>query len=132
MSPIANMLIQIKNAQSAGLESIAVPFSKMKLKIAEILKNRGYLEEVESKKRKALRKEVPFLAIRLKYTDGVGVINGIKFISKPSRRMYAGKDDLRQVRSGFGFSVISTPNGIMTGDEAKKAGVGGEMLFEIW
>jgi len=126
------MLIQIKNAQSAGLESVAVPFSIIKLKIAEILKSKGLIEEVESKKRKAKKTEVPFLAIRLKYTDGVGVINGIKFVSKPSRRMYAGKADLKPIRSGFGFSVISTPKGVMTGDEAKKAGVGGEMLFEMW
>jgi small subunit ribosomal protein S8 len=132
MSPIANMLIQIKNAQSAGLETIDVPFSAMKFKIAEILKKKGFIEEVENKKKKAHKAEVSFLDLKLKYTDGKGAINGIKLVSKPSRRIYAGKSDLKSVKSGFGISVISTPKGIMTGDEARKAGVGGEIIFEIW
>ena len=132
MSPIANMLIQLKNAQSAGLENVAVPYSEMKNKIAEILKEKKFIEEVEVKKRKGRKSEISFLSIKLKYDDGVGAIDGIKFISKPSRRMYAGKADLKPVKSGFGVSVISTPKGIMTGDDAKKAGVGGEMIFEIW
>lgn len=132
MSPIANMLIQLKNAQSAGLESIAVPFSEIKLKISEILKDKGFIEDVEKKKRKAHKAEVDYLDINLKYEDGKGAINGIKLISKPSRRMYAGKNDLKQVKSGFGLSIISTPKGVMTGSDAKKAGVGGEIIFEIW
>jgi small subunit ribosomal protein S8 len=132
MSPIANMLVQIKNAQSAGLENVAVPFSEMKFRIAEILKNKGFIENVEKKKKKAHKVEVDFLNIELKYKDGVGAINDIKLISKPSRRMYAGKEALRQVKSGYGISVISTSKGLMTGDDAKKNGIGGETIFEIW
>lgn len=128
--PIANMLIQLKNAQSAGLDNIAVPYSKIKLQIAELLKRKGFVEEVENKKRKSNKSEVPFLSIKLKPSGDS--ITGIKLISKPSRRIYAGKINLTPVKSGFGISVVSTPKGIMTGDEAKKAGTGGEVLFEIW
>lgn len=132
MSPITDMLIRIKNAQSAGLENVSVPYSKMKSEIAEVLKNKGFIEEVESKKRKARRVEVQFLDLKLKYTDGQGAISGVKFISKPSRRRYTGRSELKPVKSGFGVSVVSTSKGIMTGEEAKKAKVGGEVLFEIW
>jgi len=132
MSPIANMLIQIKNAQSARLENVAVPYSEIKFKIAEILAAKGFIESVEKKKRKAKKAEVAFISLKLKYNEGEDAIKGIKLISKPSRRMYAGKNDLKPVRSGYGLSVVTTPNGVMTGDDAKKAGVGGEVIFEIW
>lgn len=132
MSPIANMLIQIKNAQSIGREDISIPFSAMKMRIAEILKENGYLENVENKKKKGRKAELPYLNLRLKYIDGRGTIKGIKLISKPSRRVYASKADLKPVKSGIGLSVVSTPRGVMAGKEAKKHGIGGEILFEIW
>ena len=68
----------------------------------------------------------------MKYENGVGSVTDIKMVSKPSRRMYSGKEELRPVKNGYGISVVSTSKGIMTGGDAKKAGVGGEMLFEIW
>ena len=68
----------------------------------------------------------------LKYENGVGAIGGIKMISKPSRRVYVGKDDLKPIRNGYGISVISTSKGLMTGDDAKKAGIGGEIICEVW
>lgn len=132
MSPIANMLVQLKNAQSRGLEEVVLPFSKIKFSIAEILKNKGFISEVEKKKRKMKKAEVDILYIRLKYNNGIGAIDDVKLISKPSRRVYTGRDELRQVKNGYGVSVISTSKGLMTGEDARKAGIGGELIFEIW
>jgi small subunit ribosomal protein S8 len=132
MSPIANMLTQIKNAQSRGQEGVVLPFSKMTLGVAEILKNKGFVGGVEKKTRKMKKSEVSILGVELKYENGVGAIGGIKMISKPSRRVYVGKDDLKPVRNGYGISVVSTSKGLMTGDDAKKAGIGGEIICEVW
>lgn len=132
MSPIANMLTQIKNAQSRSQEGIVLPFSKMTFGIAEILKNKGFVGGVEKKTRKMNKSEVNILGVELKYENGVGAIGGIKMISKPSRRVYAGKDDLKPVKNGYGISIISTSKGLMTGDEAKKAKIGGEIICEVW
>jgi len=127
MSPIANMLVQLKNAQQAGREDVVVPFSKMKLEIAKVLKDKGFVAEVEKKTQKGKKVEHNILSIKLN-----GGIGGINLVSKPSRKMYAGKSDLKLVRSGFGIAVVSTSKGIMAGEDAKKAGIGGEVLFEIW
>ncbi len=132
MSPIANMLVQIKNAQAVSAERVSIPFSAMKFEISKILKEKKFISDVEKKKRKLRKAEVNFLDIMLKYEDGVGAINGIKLISKPSRRMYAKKGELKPVKSGYGISVISTSKGLMTGEDSKKAGLGGELIFEIW
>ena len=132
MSPIANMLTQIKNAQSRGKEEIVLPFSKMTLGIAEILKSRGFVGGVEKKTRKTKKSEVNILGVELKYENGIGAISDIKLISKPSRRVYVGKDDLKPVRNGYGISIISTSKGLMAGDDARKAGIGGEIICEVW
>ena len=126
------MLTQIKNAQSRGKEEVVLPFSKMTLGIAEILKNKGFVGSVEKKVRKMKKSEISILGVGLKYENGVGAISNIKLISKPSRRVYAGKDDLKPVRNGYGISIISTPKGLMTGDEARKMGIGGEIICEVW
>ena len=132
MDPISNMLTQIKNAQMVSLEQTVVPFSKMKWKIASLLKDAGYLASVDRKKKKAKKAEHEYLELSLKYTEGQGAISGIKIVSKPSRHMYAKADELKPIRSGFGISVVSTSKGIMTNKEARKEGLGGEVLFEIW
>lgn len=121
------MLVQIKNAQAIGREEVAMPFSKLKHDVATVLQHEGYLKSVEKKQKKMHKAEVPYLHLAL-----TGTIVGIRLVSKPSRRQYAGKDELANVRSGYGVSVVSTSKGIMTGDAARKAGVGGEVLFEIW
>ena len=126
------MLTQIKNAQARGHAETVLPFSKIKFEIAQILKNKNFISEVEKKKKKTKKSEVGLLAIGLKYDNGTGAINGIKLISKPSRKVYAGKEKLKPVKSGYGISVVSTSKGIMAGDDARKAGVGGEVLFEVW
>ncbi len=132
MSPIANMLTQIKNAQSRGKEEVVLPFSKTTLGIAEILKNKGFIGSIEKKIRKMKKSEISILGVELKYESGVGAIGGIKMISKPSRRVYAGKGDLKPVKDGYGISIISTSRGLMTGDDARKARIGGEIICEVW
>ena len=128
MSPISNMLIQIKNAQAVGKTEVMIPFSNLKFAIVTLLQKEGYVGNIEKKKKIAKKAEVPYLAVALK----PGAILGMRFISKPSRRMYAGKDGMKKVKSGYGISVVSTSRGIMTGAEAHKAGIGGEVIFEIW
>lgn len=147
MDPISDMLIRIKNAQAVGHEKVSVPSSKVKLRIAEILKSAGYLDEVEKRKRpvrpanvraedqkseKVNLKEHEYLDLTLKYYDNQGALNGIKIISKPSRRMYIQAKDIKPVRSGFGLAIISTPKGIMNSKEARKENVGGEIICEVW
>lgn len=128
MSPISNMLVQIKNAQAVGKTEVMIPFSNLKFAIATVLQKEGYVGSIEKKKKKAKKAEVPYLAVALK----PDAIRGMRFVSKPSRRMYADKDRMQKVKSGFGISVVSTSRGVMTGAEAHKAGIGGEVIFEIW
>ena len=132
MYTIGNMLIQLKNAQAARHERVLIPFSKIKFEIAKVLKDKNFIQNVEIKKKKSKKSEYSYLDLRLKYNDGQGAINGIKFLSKPSRRLYFKNEDIKSVKSGYGIMVISTPKGIMSGDEAKKQNVGGEAIAEIW
>jgi small subunit ribosomal protein S8 len=132
MDPISDMLIRIKNAQLARHDQVSVPFSIMKFKIANILKDAGFISGIERKKKKTKKTEHENLALTLKYIDDAGAINNIKIISRPSRRMYIKAKDIKQVRSGYGVAVISTPKGIMNSKEARKSNLGGELLFEIW
>lgn len=131
-SPISDMLIRIKNAQAAGAERVLVPHSGIKFQIANILKEEGYLAEVSKKKHKARKAEHDWLDLELKSTDGSLTISGVKIVSKPSRHLYIAAKDIRSVRSGYGIAVLSTSKGVMTSKEARKQGVGGEILFEIW
>ncbi|MDP2695883.1 MAG: 30S ribosomal protein S8 [bacterium] len=123
-----DLLTKIKNAQQAEKEKLKVPYNKMDSFIADILVKEGYIESASKKGRLPKR----ILDIKLKYQDGKGVINGVKFVSKPSRRIYAGYHDLRAVKQGYGSGLISTSKGIMTIAEARKAKLGGELLFQIW
>ena len=122
--PIADLLIRIQNASRVGKASISVPFSKMKLAIADVLSKEGYVGAPD-KKNYALN-------IPLSYKNGRPVITGVKRLSKLSRRTYMGVRDVRPVRAGHGLLVLSTPKGIMTGAQARAQRVGGEALFEIW
>ena len=133
VDPIANMLIQIKNAQLVNKGQVLIPSSKMKFKIAQILKESGFIGEIEKKKRKTKKAEFEYLSISLKYNDDKeSGINGFKIISKPSRHMYIGAKDIKPVRSGYGIAVISTSKGVMSSKEARKQNLGGEILFEVW
>jgi small subunit ribosomal protein S8 len=123
-----NLLIRLQNAQMAKKTTFKAPFSKMDLAIAELLERMHYVDAVAKKGRMPKRN----IEVRLKYKDGKGIIRGIKLISKPSLRRYAKYQELRRVKNGFGAVVVSTSKGIMTGEEAKKEKLGGQILFEIW
>ena len=127
--PIADFLTRIRNAAAAKHQRVDVPASKLKAEIARILKDEGYLvnfKVVEEKGKKTLR-------VFLRYTsDRRSVITDLKRISRPGSRRYVGKADIRTVVGGMGISIVSTPRGLMTGHAARKEGVGGEMLCEVW
>jgi len=120
-----NLLIKIKNAQEAGKDSLKVPFSKMDLAIAELLSKQGYLKDAESKGKTIKR------TIKINLKEGKA-IKGIKLVSRPSRRLYAGYRDIKSVKSGYGMGVVSTSKGIMSDKEARKQKLGGQLLFQIW
>lgn len=133
MDTIANMLTQIRNSQSAGKAEVVVPLSKIKMAIAKILEDKNYIKSA----RKETEGNIPKIRITLKYekigaNKSVPAISEITRISKLGKRIYAGKNEIGKVKSGFGISIISTSRGVMTGDEAKKLGVGGEVICEIW
>jgi small subunit ribosomal protein S8 len=128
MDSISNMLITMKNGGKAGKESVFFPYSKMKLAILECLKKEGYVSAVAKK----VRKDIPVLEAELIYIDKKPKIGEVERISKQSRRIYFGMKDIHTVRSGSGLLVLSTPKGILSGRDARKAQTGGEALFRIW
>jgi small subunit ribosomal protein S8 len=127
--PIADMLTRIRNAARAKHPRVDLPSSKLKVEIARILKDEGYLANfkvVEDKGRKSLR-------VFLRYTpDRRSVITDLRRVSKPGSRRYVGKVDIRPAVGGMGISILSTPRGLMTGRVARKEGIGGELLCEVW
>lgn len=130
MDVLANMLITIKNGGSARKETVLVPFSKFKASVAKALLDAGYIGGYEKKDR---QKGGAVLEIQLQYDDrDQPKMTHIKRISKPSRRLYAGVKDIYEVKHGRGLLFLSTPKGILTGDQAKTEQVGGELLFELW
>ncbi len=129
--PIADMLTRIRNAAKIRKAEVFIPFSKMKLEIAKILKREGFISDFEEIKKDDEHK-FGGLNLVLKYEDGVSVITGIKKISKPGRRVYAVKEKLPVVVNDYGIAIISTSAGIMTNRQAKKAGLGGEIICEIY
>ena len=128
--PIADMLTRIRNANTAKHDTVDVPSSKMKLAIAEILLNEGYIQKYELTDAGSFKN----IHITLKYGEDKNekIISGLKRISKPGLRVYAGKDELPKVLGGLGSAIISTNNGVITDKEARKAGVGGEVLAFVW
>ena len=127
--PIADMLTRIRNANSQKFKTVDVPSSKMKKAIAETLLEEGYIksfEEIDDNVQGIIR-------ITLKYDEkGNRVIAGLKRISKPGLRIYASKDELPKVLNGLGVAIVSTSKGVMTDKEARKAGIGGEVLAYVW
>ncbi|WP_038055019.1 30S ribosomal protein S8 [Thermodesulfobacterium hydrogeniphilum] len=127
--PIADMLIRIKNALMARHKTVVIPASKIKLEIARILKEEGYIEDFKYINEKPQGK----IEIVLKYDENKRpVIAGVKRVSKPGRRIYMGYKDLPKVLDGLGIAIVSTSQGIMTDHEARRRKVGGEILCEIW
>ncbi|HDG97141.1 MAG TPA: 30S ribosomal protein S8 [Desulfobacterales bacterium] len=127
--PIADMLTRIRNAQRASHESVDIPSSKLKVNIAKVLKSEGYIKNF----RVMPDGKQGILRIFLKYDEqGRPVIEGLKRVSKPSRRVYAGYDDIPKVLNGYGISIVSTSKGIMTDKKARRMKVGGEILCSVW
>jgi small subunit ribosomal protein S8 len=125
--PVADMLTRLRNASQALLPDVEVSHSKMKESIANILKREGYLAEVsvEGQTEKKLK-------LRLKYNGRKGVIAGLRRVSKPGLRRYVGATEIPRVLNGMGIAIVSTPKGVMTGNDAKKQNVGGELVAFVW
>ncbi len=132
MDPIADMLTRIRNAVMVGHAVVAVPYSKINLSVAQILKNEGYVEDVTMTE----EKPAPVISIRLKYwgkrRERKSVITNLKRVSKPGRRIYVAKSEIPWVLSGMGICILTTPKGVMTGQQARREGVGGEVLCLVW
>jgi small subunit ribosomal protein S8 len=127
--PIADMLTRIRNAAMIRHEKVDVPASRLKLEIAKILKEEGFIRAYKILK----DKKQGVLRITLKYTvDNAPIISGIKRISKPGRRVYAGKDEIPSVMGGVGVSILSTSRGIFVDKTCKREKVGGEILCYVW
>lgn len=126
--PIADMLTRIRNAQQAGHPSFTVPRSRIKINIVHILKTEGFVEgyvEDDAGPQGAIK-------VFLKYEGDRGTIRGIQRVSRPSRRVYVGKDDIPRVRNGLGVAILTTPRGLLTDAQARTAGVGGEVICRVW
>jgi len=133
LDPISDMLTRIRNANLARHEEVLVPFSKFKRRIAEIIRGKKFVEKIEEEEIGGRK----FLRIGLKYSkDAEGkkapFIQGLRRVSREGQRIYARREKLPVVKSGFGFSIVSTSKGLMTNDEARKTGYGGEIICEIW
>ena len=129
--PIADMLTRIRNGLMAGHASVAIPLSKSKVEIARILQEEGYIEGY------SVNNEFPpMLHVELKYwgkrRERRSVISKMERVSKPGRRVYVGKSEIPWVLSGMGVAIMSTPKGIMTGQQARRQGMGGEVLCYVW
>ncbi len=130
--PIADMLTRIRNGLGRQQATVAMPYSKVKGDIAEVLKAEGFIEDYEV----LPQSPQAVLVVKLKYVgerrDRRSVITGLTRMSKPGRRMYVGKQEVPWVRSGMGIAILTTSKGVMTGQEARRRGVGGELLCKVW
>lgn len=149
--PIADMLTRMRNALDRQQPTVAMPHSKMKVAIADVLKNEGYIESYEVLPGTAAvatpavgvptvgakpQSKFPTLVIRLRYVGGRrerrSVINGLQRVSSPGRRVYVGKREIPWVLSGLGVSIVTTSRGVMTDQKARQLGLGGELLCKVW
>lgn len=128
MDVISDFLSALKHAAQRGKPSVAIAETTLLKNIGEVLVEAGYLTGVDTQG----RKEKKTLIAAITYVDEAPRVHGVKRISKPSRRVYLGADEIYEVRQGHGTLILSTPEGVMTGSDARKSRVGGEALFEIW
>ena len=126
--PIGDMIARVKNAQSRNHKKVELPSSNFKIKIAEILKNEGFVKDfkVNSENNKNL------LSLELKYHSGNPVINTFERVSKPGRRIFSSADGLPKINNGLGIAIVSTPKGVMTDVDARKQKVGGEIICKVF
>ncbi len=125
---IAELTNNLKVSSLAGKEVVTFPYSKYREAILSTLKSAGFVKSFENKGKKVIKT----IEVELAYEDGKPAIQGVELISKYSRRMYAPKDAIKTVRSGYGALIVTTSKGVMTDREARKAKLGGEVLFKIW
>ena len=126
--PVADMLTRIRNAAAARHTRVLIPASKMKLSIARVLKEEGYVKDIE------ILKDNPqgTLRLTLRYVEKRPVVTQLKRVSKPGLRVYTKRTDIPRVRGGLGIAILSTPRGLMTGTNAYKQGLGGEVVCYVW
>ncbi|MBC7234965.1 MAG: 30S ribosomal protein S8 [Chloroflexi bacterium] len=132
VDPIADMLTRIRNAIAVRQSVVVMPSSRLKVAIAQVLQNEGYIQRFEE-----VRDKFPVLRIYLKYVEGRGrerepVLRGLRRVSKPGCRIYTKRENIPWVRSGLGTVILSTSRGVMSGREARRQNVGGEILCEVW
>lgn len=128
--PISDLLTRIRNAQQAGHASLVVPRSRIKVAIARILKQEGFIHGFVDDPSDGYQGVVK---ISLRYDEeDAGIIRGLLRVSKPGRRVYVGKTDIPRVRNGLGIAILTTPKGVLTDRDARQAGVGGEVLCHVW
>jgi small subunit ribosomal protein S8 len=132
--PIADMLTRIRNAIGAGHTHVSLPSSKLKLALAKILQEEGFIESHEVAQANGVPQ--PVLRLHLKYVgqrrERHPVISGLERVSRPGRRVYVGKGEIPWVLSGLGIAILSTPRGVMTGSRARQQGIGGELICKVW
>lgn len=134
LDPISDMLTRIRNASQAGHSEVLVPFSGFKKKMAELLKKKGFVANAEIVEDESMRKKLRIILKYMKNEKGASLpyIQGLQRVSRQGQRIYAGKENIPFGRGKYGFSIISTSKGLMTNDEARKIGIGGEVICEIW
>ncbi|MFA5062360.1 MAG: 30S ribosomal protein S8 [Patescibacteria group bacterium] len=125
--PIADMLTRIRNASNVHKKEVVVPYSKLKMAIADILVKNGYLIKAEE-----VKETHPQIMLTLKYYNGQPAINNVKRISKPGHRRYVKNEEIQTVLSGFGLAILSTPKGLLTNVEARNMHLGGELICEVF
>ena len=126
--PIADFLTSIRNAAAAKHQRVDVPASKLKSEIARILKEEGYISNYKTQEEDGKQ----ILRVYLKYGGAESAIRDLARISRPGCRVYIGRDEIKRVQGGLGISIMTTPKGVMTGRQARREGVGGEVLCEVW
>jgi small subunit ribosomal protein S8 len=127
--PVGDFLTRIRNAMRARHQKLDVPASKLKAEIARILKEEGYIANYKPAEEDGMK----VIRVYLKYnTNNESVIRDLKRVSRPGCRVYQGKNEIRRVQGGFGIAILTTPKGVMTGRQARREGVGGELLCEVW
>ena len=128
VDPISDMLTRIRNAQAVSHQTVVIPFSKIKLEVAKALERENFIGRIEIKGRKVNK----VMEINLRYEKGEPAITVLKRISKPGKRIYIKKDQIRPIRQDYGISIISTSSGVMSNREAKKKRLGGEVICHVW
>ena len=127
--PIADMITRIRNGGQARLKRVGMPESRLKREVARVLQEQGYISSYSSDG----DPKKPVLTVEVRYNDGSEpMIQGIQRVSRPSRRVYVGWQEIPKVRNGLGIAILSTPRGILTDEQAREAHVGGEILAEVW